>query len=31
VEFTDYYTNVSPNFKEDAQFAKFVNAQWGLY
>lgn len=30
-EFQDFATNLSPNFKEDDSFAKFMLESWGLY
>lgn len=30
-EFVDFCTNVSPNFKEDDSFCKFMLESWGLY
>lgn len=30
-EFSDFYTNVSPIFKDDEQFKNFVLKSWGLY
>ena len=30
-EFVDFCTNMSPNFKEDDSFYKFMLESWGLY
>lgn len=30
-EFRDFYTNLSPNFKDDQQFTNFVHKSWSLY
>lgn len=30
-EFRDFYTNISPNFKHDEQFQKFLHSSWDLY
>lgn len=30
VEFTDFYTNLSPNFEHDKLFEKYVSDSWNV-